>query len=176
MSYSNLLTEQRVMIFGNTKNGEVTRHTIVAVIIEEQTGKYLCQHWQEYGGLTCLLSGGVENSESADEALLREINEETGYDDFTVVGTLGADIESHYVKVDGTKFKKVITPYLITLHSLSGVDAAKEEDEKFDNLFMESNEIIDLMNKYEDTTGSTLGDHKEILNRGVTYLESLSPL
>lgn len=176
MSYSNLLPEQKTVVFGDAQNGEITRHTIVAVIVDEQTGKYLCQYWQEYSGLTCLLSGGVEGNENPDEALLREIREETGYDDFTVVGILGANIESHYVKADGTRFKKIITPYLVTLHSQSGIDTSKEEDEKFDNLFMESSEIIELMNKYEDTTGSTLGDHKEILGRGIAYLKSLSPL
>lgn len=159
------------MIFGEVQENETVRNTVVAVIVDEQSGKYLCQYWEEYDGLTCLLSGGVEEGEDEREALLREIAEETGYTDVTIASNLGEQIETHYVKRDGERFVKNINPYLVVLHSKDGIETAKEADEKFENLFKTPDEIREMMTLYEQRTGSSLADHKEILRRGVEYAQ-----
>lgn len=116
---------------------------------------------EEYDGLTCLLSGGIEEGEDEREALQREIAEETGYTDITIAAQLGEQIESHYIKKGGERFVKNISPYLVTLHSHQADETAKEADEKFENLFKTPDEIREMMTLYE-RTGSSLADHKEI--------------
>lgn len=158
------------MVFGEVLENETVRNTVVAVIVDEQSGEHLCQYWEEYDGLTCLLSGGIEEGEDERAALLREIAEETGYTDITITAQLGEQIESHYIKRDGERFVKIINPYLVTLHSREASETAKEADEKFENLFKTSDEIVDMMTAYEQRTGSSLADHKEILRRGMEYV------
>lgn len=158
------------MTFGRGHRDEVSRETVVAVIYQPNDSKFLYQYWQEYGGLACLLSGGVENGEDRVCALRREILEETGYLDFEIVGQLGAEIESHYTKPTGEKLVKHITPFLVSLSSDSRQGESKEEDERFENIFDDSNVILEKMNEYELSTDSSLADHKEILARGVALL------
>lgn len=163
------------MSFGDKQLDETTRDTIVAVVFDQQSKTFLCQYWPDYSGLTCLLSGGVEPNEDADAAVIREVTEETGYDDFTVAGILGENIEMHYVKPSGEKYLKNITPYLVVLNSLNSIGHAREEDEKFDNLFRTPDEILAMMQDYETRTESSLEDHKEVLRRGVQYLNRTTP-
>ncbi len=165
----NLLNDTKTVVFGNKVTNEVPRATVVVVIYNKATNTYLCQYWEDYKGLTCLLSGGVEKDERADDAVLREIAEETGYADFEVVGQLGGMIETHYTKATGEDFVKHITPYFVVLNSLAHEAHQREEDEKFENLFKDSQEIIAMMEAYETATGSLLADHKEILRRGVEF-------
>lgn len=162
------------MKFGQEQSDETLRHTVVAVVFDRQSGMFLCQHWPEYNGLTCLLSGGVESDEDVDQAVSREITEETGYDDFTVLGTLGGGIEMHYVKANGQRYLKHITPYLVVLNSRNDRGHAREADEKFDNMFKAPEDIEAMMRSYEAITKSSLEDHREILRRGVEYLKSVS--
>lgn len=168
----NLLQDTRMISFGNALASEIKRETIVVVMYNKISKLYLCQYWEEYNGLTCLLSGGVESDESSDQAVTREIAEETGYTDFNIIGLLGGVVESHYTKASGENFVKIIVPYLVILNSDYQGQSNKEEDEKFDNLFKSPQEIATMMKTYEDKSGSMIADHKEILKRGVEYVDS----
>lgn len=165
-----LLPQTNMIRFGEVKNQELERETVVAVVYDAESKLFLCQYWSEYSGLTCMLSGGVEVGEDLDAAVRREIAEETGYIDFTIKGMLGGMIESHYTKADGQNYVKLLQPYFVELNSLQRVADQKEDDEKFDNIFRTPNEIIEMMSVYEQRAGSNLADHKEILRRGVEYV------
>jgi 8-oxo-dGTP pyrophosphatase MutT (NUDIX family) len=168
-----LLNNTEPVSFGEPRESELERETVVAVIYDVRSKLYLCQYWAEYAGLTCMLSGGVEPDEDQDEAIKREIAEETGFTDFAVLGTLGGLIESHYTKADGQNYVKVIRPYFVELKSTEREQTQKEDDEKFENYFKKPDEIVDMMTVYETSTGSSLADHKEVLRRGVEYVQNI---
>ncbi len=171
MKTKNLLGDSKSKTFGNKTNEATSRQTVVAVIFDPSSDTYLCQYWEEYSGLTCLLSGGIEDDEDSYEALRREIREETGYIDFDIIGILGGTLNTYYVKGStGESLVKHITPYLVRLNSSRQIETTKEEDERFENLFLDHKNINELMTKYEKNSGSTLADHKEILSRAVRYL------
>ncbi len=171
MSTENLLDSDKDAVFGVRSPSAVIRETVVAAIFEPDSKKYLCQYWKDYDGLTCLLSGGIEPQESRLSALKREIAEETGYTDFEIVGVLGGSIKSYYKKrTTGENFVKHITAYLVVLNSLIQKPLNREKDEKFENFLKSPEEIIEMMEQYEQKTGSPLGDHKEILCRAQKYL------
>lgn len=168
----NLLDDNSVITFGNIDSYAKSRDTVVAVIFDRAKNEYLCQYWEDYNGLTCLLSGGIEEGEDSYQALQREIAEETGYTDFQVIGRLGGNVKSYYIK--GTtkeSLVKNIIPYLVILNSSAQNSTTKEDDEKFENLLKTPEKILEMMEKYEQATGSTLADHKEILSRAIGYLK-----
>lgn len=167
-----LPADTTITSYGTPHADEIRRDTAVAVIYDPKNNKYLCQFWQEYSGLTCLLSGGLEEGETFEDAIIREVEEETGYTDFELVGQLGAELQSHYTKNTGEHFVKHITPFLIKLNSHAQKPANKEDDEKFENLLLDSNQILEKMSMYEATSGSTLEDHKEILLRGIRCIDA----
>lgn len=172
---TNLLPSIGEQSFGDVVASEILRRTIVAVVYDRRNQTYLCQYWPEYNGLTCLLSGGIEDGEDQMTALKREISEETGYKDFHVVGRLGGTIYSHYYKAKTDEhFVKEITPYLIVLEGDDQENAHLEDDEKFENLMKSSADIITMMTAYEQASGSTLADHKEILGRGIRQIDSMN--
>jgi|GEM_PF-2766640 len=169
---NNLLDDARSLSFGKPTKYEVLRETIVAVIYNPEDHSYLCQYWPEYSGLTCLLSGGIEGEEDKLAALVREIKEEAGYRDFHIDGELGGVIYSHFYKAKTDEhFVKEIYPFFVTLNSLAQDATALEEDEKFHSLFKGYDEIMQMMEKYEQSSGSILEDHKEILRRGKKYID-----
>lgn len=164
-----LLPQTNTIRLGEVKDQELERETVVAVVYDVESKLFLCQYWSEYSGLTCMLSGGVEVGEDWESTVCREIAEETGYVDFTIKGMLGGMIESHYTKADGQNYVKFLQPYFVELNSPQRVVDQKEDDEKFENFLKAPDEIIDMMTVYEQRTGSSLADHKEILRRGVEY-------
>jgi 8-oxo-dGTP pyrophosphatase MutT (NUDIX family) len=170
----NLLASTEPQSFGVPHENEISRKTIVAVIYDPRSRTFLCQFWPDYHKLTCLLSGGVESLESTDDALRREIKEETGYIDYEILGKLGGTIYSHYFKAKSSEyFVKEITPYLVILRSRTQQGLQKEADEVFENLLRGDGEIFEMMGTYERTTGTTLADHKDILQRGVDYINRI---
>jgi len=169
----NLLPDIPPLSFGTPAVQETLRKTIVAVIYNPENRTYLCQYWPEYSGLICLLSGGIEEGESQLAALEREIKEETGYRSFMIDGALGGVIYTHFYKAKTDEhFIKEIYPFFVTLQSLAQEEPTLEEDEKFQNLFKNYDEIIRMMEAYEQVSGSTLEDHKEILRRGNDYVRA----
>jgi 8-oxo-dGTP pyrophosphatase MutT (NUDIX family) len=57
------------------------RQAVVAVVRDPKTGKYLTLIWNDDGRQT-FVTGGIEEGQSAQEAALAEIMEETGYKNF----------------------------------------------------------------------------------------------
>jgi len=72
-----------------------TRRNVHAVVRDPKTGLFLILRSQKFNWDTVVI-GGIEEGESAEEAARREIREETGYTDITLVGTLGGTVMAEY--------------------------------------------------------------------------------
>ena len=64
---------------GEKKEHEQYRRSIVAVVEDPKTGKYLTLNWGPHYGGQLFIGGGIEEGEDPAEAAVREIKEETGY-------------------------------------------------------------------------------------------------
>ncbi|MDD2208178.1 MAG: leucine--tRNA ligase [Bacilli bacterium] len=65
-------------ITGKTRENETTKKSIVAVVYNPKTSKYLTINWGNLGG-RLFIGGTIFENETALECAIREIKEETGY-------------------------------------------------------------------------------------------------
>ncbi len=71
------------------------RKSIVAIVYNPRTEKYLSINWGKDGG-NIFIGGGQEEGEDIVTTALREIREETGYQNVKHTATTPTDIEHHY--------------------------------------------------------------------------------
>jgi leucyl-tRNA synthetase len=105
------------------------RESIVAIVRNPQTNKYLSLNWGDQGG-NLFIGGGREDNESAVETALREIKEETGYKNIQLVSekdTIHHDYFAHSKNVARSINAK---PLLFELVSEEKVETNLEENEK----------------------------------------------
>ena len=89
-------------------------YTIAAVIVDEQTGKYLRQYWQEYSGTYVSLSGGVRVTRIQMKLYRMFIHEKQDMMTLRFVNSEFANMSHNSrKKADGTRFKKI---YFILTH------------------------------------------------------------
>ncbi len=78
-------------ISGEKKDGDRSRDRVCAVI--EKDGKILCEELNEDGtkfaGKYILIGGGIEDGESPEETLVREMSEEIGITDIKTISKIG---------------------------------------------------------------------------------------
>lgn len=66
----------------------VERDAITAVVRDPKTGKILGLRWNDGSNWETLITGGIEEGQSAEEAARAEIHEETGYKNLRLVREL----------------------------------------------------------------------------------------
>lgn len=66
----------------------VERNAITAVVYDPRAGKYIGLRWKDGSNWETLITGGIEETQSAQEAARAEIHEETGYKNLRLVKEL----------------------------------------------------------------------------------------
>lgn len=80
--------------FGEIKEGEEERHTIVAIVKRKSDGKFLMLDWPEFKW-TVPVIGGIEENEEMFDTAEREVFEETGYK-VKAIEKIGVTVKSHF--------------------------------------------------------------------------------
>jgi leucyl-tRNA synthetase len=132
---------------GEKKPNEEFRSSIVAIVEDPKTGKFLTLNWgPKYGG-TLFVGGGRENNESAELTARREIAEETGYKNIELVSETGK-LHHHYFAFSKNVARNT---EVIGLHfKLSGeekvsTDHQADEQGKFSLEWLTSEEVLRKM-------------------------------
>jgi len=73
----------------------VFRNATINIVYDPATDRYLTLKWKKQPWTT-FVTGGIEDGESAVDAALREIAEETGYTDVKFVRKLGGDAQAEF--------------------------------------------------------------------------------
>lgn len=117
-------------VTGNPHEDEPRKESIVAIVYDKSTDKYLTINWENKGGR--LFIGGTRHElESAEECARREIAEETGYTDLALVNE-AFKIEHHYYACNKDKYFHIeATPLLFELNSDQKDAQNLDEDEEF---------------------------------------------
>lgn len=176
---------------GTPHNDESKKNSIVAIVYDEKQDKYLTINWGNNGG-RLFVGGTIKENESSLECAIREIAEETGYTDISLVKT-AFKINHHYYAYNKDKYFNIqATPFLFTLNSDKMVSQNLDNDEKFQVEWVSKDiiqkEIVDELHKksFEYTVNETamVGDgihinsdvldglHKEeAISKMISYLE-----
>ena len=176
---------------GTPHSDESKKNSIVAIVYDEKQDKYLTINWGNNGG-RLFVGGTIKENESSLECAIREIAEETGYTDISLVKT-AFKINHHYYAYNKDKYFNIqATPFLFTLNSDKMVSQNLDDDEKFKVEWVSKDiiqqEIVDELHKksFEYTVNETamIGDgihinsdvldglHKEeAISKMISYLE-----
>ena len=176
---------------GTPHSDESKKNSIVAIVYDEKQDKYLTINWCNNGG-RLFVGGTIKENESSLECAIREIAEETGYTDISLVKT-AFKINHHYYAYNKDKYFNIqATPFLFTLNSDKMVSQNLDDDEKFQVEWVSKDiiqkEIVDELHKksFEYTVNETamVGDgihinsdvldglHKEeAISKMISYLE-----
>ncbi len=82
-------------VTGEPKKNEQYRRSIVALVENKATGKFLSINWGEKLGGNLFIGGGLEEGEDVVKTALREIKEETGYKNVVLVDQ-SETVHHHY--------------------------------------------------------------------------------
>lgn len=126
---------------GTKRNNEEFRDGGCAVVFDPKTQKYAVAHWP--AGWYGLFSGGVNEGEDLKQAVLREVEEESGLHDFAHV----EEIETAFAHYHNTpknvdRFAKAIC-YLTVLNSRTVKEQKLETHEVFELAWATPSEILE---------------------------------
>lgn len=171
---------------GTKQENETKKNSIVAIVYDEEKDKYLTINWGKNGG-RLFVGGTMKEEETPVECAIREIKEETGYSDITLINT-GFMINHHYYAYNKDKYFDIeATPLLFKLNSDKQDNQNLDEDEKFEVEWVTKDiiekEIMDELHKksfeYVNNPGAMCGDgihiNSNILN-GLTKEEAINKI
>lgn len=166
--------ENEILILGQKpEKVDNFRENVRVLLYDPKTDKYAIQFIEKWGEYN-LLGGGVEKDHSQIETVKKELIEESGYIDFTIVSQLGGKIECFYEE-DGKNFERVSTGFLAILNSESNVGTKMEDyeiEEGSQCVWKSKREVQDIFEKQVEKYFS-YSYHLEFLNRGLEKMEEL---
>ena len=130
---------------------DIVRRENVALIIH-YNDQYLFLSWNEVDYQNSLVTGGIDEGESREDAAFREIIEETGYYDIKDIVLVDAiNISKFFVEHKGENREAIYYPYLITLNSLNMNPIAEEEKREHTSIWVSKDELesVDLFENHK---------------------------
>ncbi len=147
-------------VTGTPHEGESHKESIVAVVYDSKNDKYLTINWHDKGG-RLFVGGTIKEGETPVECALREIKEETGYDDLELVYS-GFKINHHYYAFNKDKYFEInCTPILFNLKSDHKVSQTLDEDEIFNVEWVSKDTVL---NEIKDELHAKTYDY--VTNKG----------
>jgi len=108
----------------------VPRNNVQAVVKHPTEDKIIQLQWKKVPWKT-LVIGGVEENESREDAIMREVREETGYKNFKKVEKLGWQMEAHFYANHKDVNRQAFTQvFVVELADLEKNELSEEESEK----------------------------------------------
>ncbi len=135
------ITEVVQPVYGQPHAGEEERRTITAVVRDPKTDKYLCVKWKKFPWIAPSI-GGIDDGETPEQAAVREVREETGYE-VKAVRRLGGTVILHFYAENKKVWRKRIDQaILLELVGDQPSETAPEEKEKVEPIWLTRAEML----------------------------------
>ena len=124
----------------------VERDAVFGIVKHWKEDKYFVLDWKNFGWKS-LIIGGVEDGETSEEAIAREVKEETGYQDIKSVKRIGFETHANFFArhKDVNRYGRFKT-YLIELKSDKFVKPNEEDVKNHTGQWMEKSKIKNYLN------------------------------
>ncbi len=138
-------------VTGTPHENETKKESIVAVVYNPKTKKYLTINWHEKGG-RLFIGGTRKENEDALSCAIREIQEETGYKNVECIAEL-PKIEHHYYAYNKDKYFGIeSTGFFFHLKDEEQVEKQLDEDEVFDVEWVDEKKVEEIQDELHQKT------------------------
>ncbi len=135
----------------------IKRENIAAII--RYQNRYLFLSWKEVNYKNSLVTGGIDFNETKEEAVKREVIEETGYCDFKSITKVDCvNISKFFVEHKNQNREALYYPYLVVLNSLERRSITDDEQKEHQCIWVEEKELEELQ---------LFENHKLMLNKAI---------
>ena len=124
----------------------IARDTVFAIVKHWEDDKYFCLDWKKFGWKS-LVIGGIDDGESPEDAAIREVKEETGYQDIKSVASIGFENHgNYYAEHKGVNRYARFKTFLVTLKSGKRIEPDKEHVQNHYGLWIEGKDVESFLN------------------------------
>ncbi|MDH4330575.1 MAG: class I tRNA ligase family protein [Candidatus Moranbacteria bacterium] len=133
------------------KDKPMTERKTVDVILKHwEKDEYFCLDWK-INNWKAFIVGGVEGEETLEEAALREAQEESGYKNMKVIGTVGQEIHSNFYAAHKQVNRNPVMRNCVYIELQDGERGELEEEhtKHHDGVWVKKDEVQDFLNLSE---------------------------
>ena len=117
------------------------RKTVLAIVRDPRNNQYLVLRWKQQPWST-FITGGIEEREDPVEAARREVEEETGYHDLTIIRVLGGQTQAEFFAAHKDVNRKIhATSVLFELASDAQKNVSAEEQAAYDIAWLSEEDV-----------------------------------
>ncbi len=129
----------------------VTRDSVFAIVKHWKDDSYFCLDWKKFGWKSVII-GGIDEGERAEDAAVREVKEETGYQDIKSVTSVGFENHANYYAghKDVNRYGKYKS-FLVTLKSGKRVEPKQEDVAHHEGKWIPRKDVADFLNLPNNT-------------------------
>lgn len=123
----------------------VSRRTVQCLLHDPKRNAFACLAWKQFDWKTFIV-GGMEAGESPEDAAVREVREETGYQHVRAVRTLGKELIAKYFAAHKDENRTaIVTGVLLELEDDVKKDVAAEETAKHEMIWIPADQVMDFV-------------------------------